>query len=385
VEEYPDKYDINELAEKLAKGTISKEESAYFERWYADFNDEEVRVGRERHGSEEALRTSMLSGIYRKIDARSGRHNRRSSLYTLVKAAAAVLLLIGAAYFFHYRKTPTPRLAQSDIQDIAPGGNKATLTLANGATIILNDVHKGQVASQGNSKIIKVNNGLVAYHTAASGGEAPGVAYNTLTVPRGGQFKLVLADGTRVWLNSASSIRYPTAFTGADRTVRITGEAYFEVAKNSLQPFRVLADRMTVSVLGTHFNIMAYPDEPAAKVTLLEGAVNVKSKGNTVRLKPGEQLLLDPSGGMRTVDGINLQGVISWTHDQFWLNGGDIHTIMREISRWYNVDVVIKGNIPEHFEGYIPRDVNVSKIFEVLQQTNLLDYTIQNNKIIVSP
>jgi ferric-dicitrate binding protein FerR (iron transport regulator) len=385
VEEYLDKYDINELAEKLAKGTISKEERAYFERWYADFNDEEVSVGPGRHGNEEALRTSMLSGIYRKINGEGGRHGHRSTLYTLVKAAAAVVLFIGAAYFFLYRKTPAPRLVQSRVQDIAPGGNKAILTLANGATIILNDVHKGQVTSQGNSKIIKINNGLVVYHVAAAGGKAAEVAYNTLTVPRGGQFKLVLADGTRVWLNSASSIRYPTAFTGADRTVRITGEAYFEVAQNSRQPFRVLADRMTVSVLGTHFNIMAYPDEPAAKVTLLEGAVNVKSKGNDIRLKPGEQLLLDPSGAMTTVDSVNLQGVISWTHDQFWFNGADIYTVMREISRWYNVDVVIKGNIPEHFEGYIPRDVNVSKMFEVLQQTNLLNYTIRNNKIIVSP
>jgi hypothetical protein len=276
-------------------------------------------------------------------------------------------------------------LAQSHVQDIAPGGNKATLTLANGATIILNDVRKGQVTSQGSSRIIKVNNGLVAYQPAGAGAQTSEVAYNMLTVPRGGQFRLVLADGTRVWLNSASSIRYPTAFTGADRTVRITGEAYFEVAKNNRQPFRVMAGQMTVCVLGTHFNIMAYPDEPAARVTLLEGAVNVKSQGNNVRLKPGEQLLLDPDGRIRTVDSVNLQGVISWTHDQFWFNGADIHAVMREISRWYNVDVVINGNIPEHFEGYIPRDVNVSKMFEVLRQTNLLHYTIQNNKIIVSP
>jgi ferric-dicitrate binding protein FerR (iron transport regulator) len=167
--------------------------------------------------------------------------------------------------------------------------------------------------------------------------------------------------------------------------VSITGEAYFEVAKNPRQPFRVRTDHMTVNVLGTHFNIMAYRDEPAAKVTLLEGAIDVKNRGSEVVLEPGQQLLLGSGGQVKKIDSVNLQGVISWTHDQFWFNGADIQTVMREISRWYNVDVVVKGNIPEHFEGYIPRNVKVSKIFQVLQQTNLINFTIQNNKIIVSP
>lgn len=383
MEDYPDKYKIAELAEKLAKGTISEEEREYFEAWYAAFNDEEVVLEGRRHSSEAALRKSVLSGIHRKINDR-GRVVRLPAADTLLKAAAVVLLLVAAAYVFFYPRPPAPALARGQVQDIAPGGNKATLTLANGSTIILNQVHKGQVTRQGNSKIIKVNNGLLAYQPAVQG-KAPEVAYNILTVPRGGQFKLVLADGTKVWLNSASSIRYPTSFPGRDRTVSITGEAYFEVAKNPRQPFRVRADHMTVNVLGTHFNIMAYRDEPAAKVTLLEGAIDVKNRGSEVVLEPGQQLLLGSGGEVKKIDSVNLQGVISWTHDQFWFNGADIQTVMREISRWYNVDVVVKGNIPEHFEGYIPRNVKVSKIFQVLQQTNLINFTIQNNKIIVSP
>lgn len=302
-------------------------------------------------------------------------------------AAAAILLLLGLGLYSLLLHKPVKEFAQSsDIiatTDIAPGGNKAILTLGNGQQITLDSAKNGMISQQGGTKVIKLKNGQLAYNNLKANKAT--IVYNTISTPRGGQYEIELSDGTKVWLNAASSIYFPNKFKGQFREVRISGEAYFEVTKNKKQPFKVLANGMEVKVLGTHFDVMAYNNESVTKVTLLEGQVNVTQDDKALLLAPGEQARLNPNGELEKLEGVDLQGIIAWKNKQFWFNDDDINTVMRQLARWYNINIVIKGNIPQHFEGFIPRDVSVSKVFEALQATSHLHYKIENNTIIVSP
>lgn len=304
-------------------------------------------------------------------------------------AAATIAILVTATIFvFLNQKHNNKETSQQKEEvvkrhDIAPGGNKAILTLANGRKIILDSVKKGMVSKQGNTNIFKLNNGQLAYQKSDSRNST--ILFNTVTTPKGGQYQVVLSDGTKVWLNSASSIHFPNRFSTKMREVQITGEVYFEVAEDAKRPFKVLTNGLTIQVLGTHFNVMAYKDEPTLKVTLLQGAVKVIKENKKIVLSPGQQAQLNQTGRMKKVGGVDLQGVIAWKNNYFWFNDADIQAVMRQLSRWYNVDVVIKGNIPQHFEGLVSRNVNISKVFKALQATTHLQFKIQNDKVIVSP
>lgn len=327
----------------------------------------------------------------------------------IAAASIIIILVIGGGIFLSKKKSPTKDMFSvhaAQQKDIAPGGNKAVLTLANGKTIMLDSAAKGAIAQQGNTQVLKLNSGQISYqHVKTHATEA---AYNTLAVPRGGKYQIILPDGSKVWLNAASSIRFPTAFNGNDRDVEITGEAYFEIAKNPDKPFIVkLLPSLSgerqgeVEVLGTHFNVDAYNDEPTAKVTLLEGKVRVSqlTTGSSTSfrlrstnglatsqiLEPGQQAQLNKEGSIKVVNDADINEAVAWKNDLFWFNDSNIQEVMRQLSRWYNVDVVIKGNITKHFTGSIPRNVNVSKVFEVLQATGGIHFEIQNGKIIVSP
>ena len=323
-------------------------------------------------------------------------------------SAAAILLLLGTGtWLWLNRSTIPPKAAvvqerpKSQLKnDVLPGGNKAMLTLGNGATIILDSAHTGALAQQGNTQVVKLNDGQLLYnHTAKNGGNSP-LTYNTLSTPRGGQYQLVLPDGSTVWLNAASSIRFPTAFTGNERNVEITGEAYFEIKKNAAMPFTVKMNNGTsVQVLGTHFNINAYDDEASSKVTLLEGMVKVikeeraegkgqraKNANDEVILKPGEQAVLARVHSPFTIDhSPDLEEVMAWKNGAFQFNGATIETVMRQISRWYDVEVEYKGNISLHFAGTISRNVNVSQVLEMLEKAGGIKTTIKGNKVIVTP
>jgi ferric-dicitrate binding protein FerR (iron transport regulator) len=302
-------------------------------------------------------------------------------------AAAAVTVLIVAAGIYFYLAAPSHNKADIarhvPAKDILPGGNKAVLTLANGSTLVLDSNVRGIIFRQGNTKIIKPANGKITYSQVNT---APNdVVYNTLSTPRGGQYQITLPDGTNVWLNSASSLRFPTSFTGDKRIVEMTGEAYFEVKENATKPFVVTVDGMQVKVLGTHFNIMAYDDEPVIKTTLLSGAISVRKENVATLLSPGQQAQVTKEGKIQVVKDVNINKAVAWKNNLFWFDKNTIQEVMRQVARWYNVDVVISGTIMRHFTGSIPRDVKVSKVFEVLQETGSVHFTIENNKIIVSP
>lgn len=311
---------------------------------------------------------------------------RKIPVWTRLVAAASIVILIASGVYFwisgNYKEIAKTEIASKHVKyDIAPGTNKAVLTLGDGSTLILDDAHKGVIANQSNTKVIKLNDGQLAYKTVKA--KPSQILYNTITTPRGGQYKLVLPDGSRVLLNAASSIRFPVAFVSNERKVDITGEVYFEVTKNKNLPFKVAVRDMNIEVLGTHFNVMAYDNESSIKTTLLEGAVKV-SKGETHSLlSPGEQAQLDNQGKIKVDKNVNITEAVAWMNGWFIFNATDIEDIMRQISRWYDVDVVYEGKInKETFTGMVNRNSNVSQVLKIMEQAGI-KFKIEGRKIIV--
>jgi ferric-dicitrate binding protein FerR (iron transport regulator) len=289
--------------------------------------------------------------------------------------AAMLAMLVGVGLWI-YRPGNTE--TASVIADIPPGSNRAVLKLANGQEIILDSAH-GNIVQHGN---FKVNNdsGMLNYQ-----GKADVVEYHTLSTPRGGQYKLQLPDGTDVWLNAASSITYPTIFTGGKRHITITGEAYLEVAKDPARPFNVQVNQMNITVLGTHFNVNAYTDEPDARTTLLEGSVRVTAGRQAKVLAPGQQAQVDKSNALKIIENVNVEDVIAWKNGLTVFENADIQTIMRQVSRWYDVEVVFEGNIPQRqFAGGISRKSSLADLLRVLEFANV-NFVVEGKKIIVKP
>ena len=300
-------------------------------------------------------------------------------------AAAVLLLVCGAgAWYFLSRPAKTALTTNTNniAYDVAPGSNKAVLTLGDGSTLTL-DSAGNRVIQQGNTAINQ-RSGLLQYQAS---GTAASVSYNTLTTPRGGKFRIVLPDGTRVWLNAASSIRYPTAFTGKERKVEVTGEAYFEVAKNAVMPFRVNVDnKAEIEVLGTHFNINAYPDEAAINTTLLEGKVKV-SAGHLpgTLLQPGQQASLAAAGALQVLNDVDTTQIIAWKEGWFQFHMATLPDVMRQLSRWYDVEVSYPANIPDRaFEGRMQQDLTLAQVLKILERYQV-HFHIEDRKITVLP
>lgn len=303
--------------------------------------------------------------------------------------AAAILLLIccaGAWYFSSHQSDNQLAINLTDTthykNDVAPGNNKAVLTLGDGSTITLDSAGK-QLIRQGNTAI-QQQNGLLQYNNS---GANVGISYNILTTPRGGKFRIVLPDGTGVWLNAASSIRYPVAFTGKQRRVEITGEAYFEVAKNEAMPFIVsVNNKAEVEVLGTHFNVNAYEDEAAINTTLLEGKVRVSAGASPgAVLQPGQQASLNTAGAMKVLDDIDVMQVTAWKDGWFEFHMATLPDVMRQLSRWYDVDVNYPANIPERaFEGRMQQDLTLTQVLKILERYQV-HFHVEGRKITVLP
>jgi transmembrane sensor len=339
----------------------------------------------------------LLALIHEKIQPVRQRPQRKGPrLFSLnvgwrkLAVAALVLLIAGKTVLFFLPVSPvkTPPIAPgrpaSYAHDLPPGRDNAILTLADGHSITLDSAANGGLALQGNTKVIKLN-GQIAYRDTgrAQGDEA--ILFNTISTARGNQYQLTLSDGSKVWLNAASSLRFPTSFKGKERRVEVTGEAYFEIAKNPAMPFKVQAGSGEIDVLGTHFNINAYADESSVKTTLLEGAVAVKKATALQMLVPGQQAEFNQKNGIALSENVDVARETAWKDGFFWFNNTDIHTLMRQVSRWYDVDVEFQGNITDDgFTGKVPRSVPLSKLLNVLEQYEL-HFKIDGKKIIVLP
>jgi ferric-dicitrate binding protein FerR (iron transport regulator) len=307
-------------------------------------------------------------------------------------AAAIFIAFLGVgSYFLIFNKTSNKVAGkvnpshQNNKNDIAPGGNKAILTLGDGSTIVLDSAQNGILTQQGNTKVIKLDNGQLAYKPTKNNKELK-IEFNSVTTPRGGQYQLVLSDGSKIWLNASSSIRFPAIFKGHERDVEITGEAYFEVAHNPKMPFHVRVNDMDVQVLGTHFNINAYEDDNVIKTTLLEGSVKVSKGSLSALIAPGEQARI-----VKTLDkimvkkGINLDEVVSWKNGYFDFEELDFETIAKQLSRWYDVEVIYKRPIDDLFYAKIPRNTKLSVLLKALELTGKVHFEIEGKKIIVLP
>jgi ferric-dicitrate binding protein FerR (iron transport regulator) len=303
----------------------------------------------------------------------------------LLAAAAILLLVIGAWLYFNHAEPLQPQVASKPAppKKIAPGGNKATLTLADGSEIQLDDSNKGNIAVQGGIKVIKMDNGILAYNGKNTTGEN---MYNTIRTPRGGQYEIMLPDGSRAWLNSASSLRFPASFTGPHREVTLTGQGYFEVTKDKKHPFIVHTYRTDINVLGTSFDIMAYEDEPETNTTLLEGAVTVRHKNQEQTLKPGEQAHLDLASQSMSIRRPDVEEVIAWKNGKFQFGRSDIRTIMRQIARWYDVEIEYDGDLSGlRLSGVLSRKGDITELLDALEETGDVHFRTENNKIIVTP
>lgn len=330
----------------------------------------------------------MFKAIHDKIRSESKPVSRRVILLRKIAIAASVIGLLLLSTFLLYNRNTSKGNVNAEVNeqpfknDVSPGGDKATLTLADGSSILLDDAQNGTLAQQGSSKVIKVGGKLMYDPTNKNSKE---VVYNTISTPNGGQYQLELPDGSLVWLNATSSIHFPTSFIGKERRVEITGEAYFEVAKNRDMPFIVNVNGAEVQVLGTHFNVNAYSDEDNIKTTLLEGSVKFVSGTNINMLKPGQQSQLASNGLIQVVSNVDVDEVVAWKNGMFDFENAGIETVMRQLSRWYNVEIEYKGKTDDLFFADMRRNIQLSDALKALELTGKVKFDIQGKKIIVMP
>ena len=379
-------YNMDELAEKFLNRTISAEEEEAFLDWYRRNLERDTHLPEGFAADEADLRMRILSAIRQHTGYPAPVVNivpaRKTRRWTA--AAAIILLIIGAGTFLavRYGKDLQPPVAihQSVKKfDLVPGRSGALLTLSNGKQIMLDSAGSGLLARDAGAEVL-ASNGSITYQ-----GQAQVAVFNTINTARGRQWSLTLSDGTQVWLNAGSSITYPLAFSGHDRTVSITGEVYFEVAKNVIAPFHVKANNIVVDVLGTHFNINAYADEPGVNTTLLEGAVQVSAVDARVQLKPGEAAVF-ADGHIRLDKQANTEEAVAWKNGRFMAEDAPLEQIMRQIGRWYDVEIAYEGISPnEPFSVLnVPRDQSASNMLTMLEMTGRVKFKVEGRKITVT-
>lgn len=310
------------------------------------------------------------------------------ALWTRIAVAASVTLILGfGIYFYNYNTSREIQQRQALISDVGPGGNKAWLTLDNGKRIVLTDANNGTLAKQSNVEIVKAADGQLIYTIDSKASGTSDLAYNTIETPNGGKYEITLPDGTHVWLNSASTLKYPASFALLkERKVELKGEAYFEVAHNKSVPFRVSVPGQTVEVLGTHFNVNSYLDEGSIKTTLLEGSVKVSLSGSKdfKLLKPGEQA--DNSGSGIQVSKANIEQAVGWKNGDFVFKGEDVKSVMRQLARWYDVEIEYRGNVSDiGFVSTISKSKKLSEVITTLQATEGIHFKIEGRRVIVMP
>lgn len=409
-------YKIDELIIKYLAGTLTEEEQVLLDEWKAVPENglllEQLSDG---HWVKKELQKidqvkevnayNKLSQIYAQQNVPVQMYKTRSKTGWWL-AAASIVLIAGAGSWYllsrpSAKATPVGLVNLKDgfKNDVQPGGNRAKLLLADGTEIVLDNADNGLLCQQGGVKVIKPDNGSIEYKAGAGAGEKGAVVYNTVSTPKGGQYMISLPDGSKAWLNASSTLRFPTAFAGENRIVELTGEGYFEVSPvpsdshrrpgegGAKKPFIVKAGDVDVEVLGTHFNVNAYTDEEAIKTTLLEGAVKV-IKGNTSGLlKPGEEAQAFRQGTLKTVKQVDLEQRMAWHNGEFAFRNASIVGIMRQVQRWYDIEVIYAGKVnkEQSLNGDIPRNVALSQLLKILEATGSVHFQIEGKTVTVMP
>lgn len=409
-----------DLIRKYLNNSCTPEERAILESWYNKRSKEIAinKTGEDLHSADFGIKnlihndpSSVMSNSNTEIDydhtqkeiwnAINKQTTINKSQFNVPKrnwyyfSAAASIIFICFIFWFSNFFLAHKQSSISTAQTIQPGSNKAELILADGSIIAIAEKENGIVANQDNSHIVKNGNGQIVYSEAQSNHSSPAddtgqannkIVYNTLRTPKGGQYQVVLTDGTRVWLNAASSITFPTVFSGLERIVEASGEAYFEVAKNPKKPFKVISKGHVITVLGTHFNLYAYAEDPYVKTTLLEGSVQVSAHNESVIIKPGQQSTYDVNNQKLSTRTINAEGAIAWKEGYFEFNNEDLPTIMKKLSRWYDIDVQYdKTFVNQRFNGSVSRFEDAAKVLKMLEYTGTVHFKINGRRIVVMP
>jgi ferric-dicitrate binding protein FerR (iron transport regulator) len=330
----------------------------------------------------------LLTLIHRKIKPEEIKHRPKVISLRAIGIAASILGIVVVATFLLLNKNGSKQVVKTKAgdhkfkNDVDPGGNKATLTLADGSVILLDEAKNGVLAQQGAAKVIKLDGKLLYDPAFDSRGQ---MVYNRISTPKGGQYQLELPDGSLVWLNATSSIRFPTSFTEKERRVEITGEAYLEVAKKPGKPFVVTVNSSEIQVLGTHFNINAYGDEDNLRTTLLEGSIKFVNGNTSHILHPGQQSQLTKDRTVNVVSKVDVDDVIAWKNGLFSFENAGIEAIMRQLARWYDVDVDFRGRTDDLFIAEMNRNIKLSDVLTALELTGKIRFEIEGKKIIVMP
>lgn len=390
--------EISKLIEKYKNGTLTEAESVFLNNWYIKYASEQPSSfdPAELEGNLDQVWTAIEGNL---SDQEHGFRKERlkpvakRSLWPRIAAAASVLLVTGLAfYFFNANQGTIPESRNSMAKtEIRPGGNRAFLTLADGSKISLNEAANGQLASQAGITITKTKNGQLIYTIADQQSAKPGNLYNTIETPRGGQYQINLPDGSKVWLNAETKLKFPVSFADKkERKVELSGEAYFEVAKLKTQgikmPFIVASSGQEVEVLGTHFNVNAYSDENSTKTTLLEGLVRVSEllRPRNAILKPGQQSSLTATG--LSLKNVDTEQAVAWKNGQFMFSNEPLTQVMKEVSRWYNVEVEYKGDFSNVvIGGSVSKFTDIREVLDVLALAGKVNFKTEGTKVIVSP
>ncbi|MFD2584242.1 FecR family protein [Pedobacter vanadiisoli] len=376
------------LLEKYLAGKSTRKEELLLDEYYKRL---EAMSDVELSGQQEnLLKDSILKKIRSTIDATENKPQQmpKRSLRIWYAAASVLVMIAVGSFFIHTdKKTAMVSNLPGNIkpEDIRPGSNKAVLTLSNGKQIVLNNPQTGVLAKEGTARIIKKENGELVYDPedkATGQNEQP--VYNTITVPRGGQYQVVLADGSKVFLNAASSLTYPTRFSGRYRNVELKGEGYFEVAKNAAMPFIVTANDVQVRVLGTHFNISAYADDASITTTLIEGAVSLNKGKLSKLLAPGQQGISAFNNPEILVQPANIEQTMGWVKGNFVFKDLNIKEVMKIASRWYDIEVEYRGNAQsKKFGGTTSRFSDITELLNYMKITGGVNYKIEGRRVIL--
>ncbi len=372
--------------ERYTAGKCTSEEKALIEQWYQhELSSRNLTENLDDHVSAK----SEIWASIREVNGLRRGENRTKKILSGIAASVGIIFIISTAAYF-YRDQERIQVVKSNTsilpgQDIEPGINKAVLTLGDGSKINLDDSGDGLIATQSGIRIHKASNGAIRYEVIDQANYSnPKISYNTIETPKGGKYQIILPDGSKVWLNAASSLRFPSAFTGKKRDVELNGEAYFEVTKNKQLPFRVHTRDMNIVVTGTAFNVMAYNDERFSATTLVEGSVDIKNTSRKLSLTPGEQAV-NNDGTSLIKNEVDVEQYIAWKNGLFQFNNTDIQSVMRQIGRWYDVSVEYRGKIPQTtFGGFISRDSKLSQVIKMLELSGVR-FSIEDKKIVVLP
>lgn len=369
------------ILDKYLDGTASDQEQHAIINYYDGLQEKELIWNTQEMGNQNELQERILNKINNRID--NHQKFKIKNIHWLTIAASLFMIIALGSYFLVHTNDVMPEQEQVSLK---PGSNKATLTLANGKQIILNETENGEIARQDHTVITKTADGKLVYDELASPNEAAEVstAFNTIKIPRGGQYEVILPDGTKVWLNAESSLSYPPKFHSKERIVDLKGEAYFEVSKDKARPFIVHTTNQKVEVLGTHFNITAYDDDPSVKTTLLEGSVKVypSESQNAKLLKPGQRSVLTAQSFI--IENADLEEAIAWKNGIFLFNNENIKTALQKFARWYDVEIIYKGDFSDiNFGGSFSRFANLNESINVLESTNKLKCKIVGRRIYI--